>query len=90
MNNLERGQLHERVKPDFNLISVDGRVVPLGLDPLGSPNESDLVQCSSTALQSDHQQPDRDQETSSLSKQGVICKVSVEANGVGYIKQMHY
>ena len=67
VNHLERGQLYQRIKPDFNLISVGGRVVPLGMDPLGSPNESDLVPCSSAALQSDQQQPDAE-ETSSLSK----------------------
>lgn len=66
MNHLERGQLH--TKPDFSLISVDGRVVPLGLDPLGSPHDSDLVQCASTSLQSDHQQPDAEGTSPSLSK----------------------
>lgn len=68
VNHLEEGQLHhDRIKSDYNLISVDDRVVPLALDPLGSPNtESDLVQCSSTALQSDNQQLDAEEASSSL------------------------
>ena len=62
-------QLDQRIKPDYNLISVNDRVVPLELDPLGSPNaESDLVQCSSTALQSHSQQTDAQDTSSSLSK----------------------
>ena len=81
----ERGQIHERIKPEFNLIS--DRVVPLELDPLGSPNDPDLVQCSSSALQSDdRRQPDTHETPTSLSKQGVningVCaKVCVEPSG---------
>ena len=71
VSHLERGQIDERIKPDFNLINVDDRVVSLELDPLGSPNDPDLVQCSSSALQSDHQQPDTQETPASLSKQGV-------------------
>jgi len=71
VSHLERGQIHERIKPDFNLINVDDRVVPLELDPLHSPNDPDLVQCSSSALQSDHQQPDAQETPASSSKQGV-------------------
>ena len=70
VSHLERGQLHERIKPDFNLINVDDRVVPLELVPLGSPNDPDLVQCSSSALQTDHQQPNPQETPTSLSKQG--------------------
>ena len=68
MSHLERGQLHERIKPDFNLINVDDRVVPLVLGPLGSPNDPDLVQCSSTAC--DHQSGTRETHAS-LSKHRV-------------------
>ena len=81
----ERGQIHERIKPEFNLIS--DRVVPLELDPLGSPNDPDLVQCSSSTLQSDdRRQPDTHETPTSLSKQGVningVCgKVWVEPSG---------
>ena len=70
VSHLERGQIHERIKPDFNL--MNDRVVPLELDPLGSPNDPDLVQCSSSALQNDTQQPDAQETPTSLSKQGVI------------------
>ena len=67
MNHIER----EGIKPDFNLITVDSRVVPeymRSIDPLGSPGVPDLEdQCSSTALQND-QQSDMEQTSPSLSK----------------------
>lgn len=67
VNHLER----EEIKTDFNLISVDGRVVPeyiRSMDPLGSPSVTDLVDhCSSAALQTE-QQSHAGQASPSLSK----------------------
>ena len=82
VSHLEREQIQDSIKPDFNLIN--DRVVPLELDPLGSPNDPDLVHCSSSALQSDNQQPDAQESPASLSKQGVnlngVCsKVCLQA-----------
>ena len=75
-------QLDQRIKPDYNLISVNDRVVPLELDHLGSPNaESDLVQCSSTALQSDNQQTDA-QDTPPLRKPLVSSSSLKQRTGV--------
>ena len=71
VNHLER----EEIKTDFNLISVDGRVVPeyikISMDPLGSPGVADFVDhCSSAALQTE-QQSHAGQASPSLSKAGV-------------------
>ena len=67
----EENQLREEEKSDFQLISVDGRVVPeymRNINPLCSAGVNDLVdQCSSTTLQND-QQSDGTQTASSMSK----------------------
>lgn len=69
VNHLER----EEIKSDFNLMGVDGRVVPeymRSMDPLGSPGVPDLVdQCSSAAMQNEHQS-DAEQTSPSISKPG--------------------
>lgn len=68
VNHLERGG---GIKPDFNVISVDGRVVPeyiRSIDPLGSPSVTHLVDpCLSTHLQNG-QQSNEEQRAPSLSK----------------------
>lgn len=91
VNHLEEGQLHhDRIKSDYNLISVDDRVVPLALDPLGSPNsESDLVQCSSTALQSDNQQLDAEEASSSLNTSVQNSDIGKESHDIALKEAQH-
>lgn len=75
VNHLERGG----IKPDFNLISVDGRVVPeyiRSIDPLGSPSVAHLVDpCSSTHLQNG-QQSNEEQRAPSLSKSSAKSRLT--------------
>ena len=75
VNHLERGG----IKPDFNLISVDGRVVPeyiRSIDPLGSPSVAHLVDpCSSTHLQNG-QPSNEEQRAPSLSKSSAKSRLT--------------
>lgn len=77
----EENQLREEEKSDFQLISVDGRVVPeymRNINPLCSAGVNDLVdQCSSTTLQND-QQSDGTQTASSMIEHSHINSETVK------------